>query len=121
MKIAIVGLGAILPGAHSVSAFWSNALAGRSSISQPTAAARFDPARYLNADPNAPDRARVFAGGYVVDRWEFDWRRFRLPPADATAMNPMHFIALSAASEALAGVERLHRENTAVILGASGL
>jgi acyl transferase domain-containing protein len=121
--IAIVGLGAILPGARGVAEFWANALAGRSALRTPLPAARFTEARYL-ADAVAPDqngRARQLTGGYVVDDWEFDWRKFRVPPADAASVNPMQFVALSAAVEALDGVKALPRETTAVLLGASGL
>src|SRR6185503_21184298 len=109
--IAIVGLGAVLPGARSVPEFWSNALEGRASLRLPTAAARFDPARYLSPDPRVPDRTPVCVGGYVTDDWDFDWRQFRVPPADADTFNPLQFIALSAAAEAVAGV-RVHPPET---------
>ncbi len=51
--IAIVGVGAILPDAPDVAAFWANLEHGRYSISdvQPD---RWDPALYYDADPKAP-------------------------------------------------------------------
>jgi acyl transferase domain-containing protein len=59
-------------------------------------------------------------GGFVTDEWRFDWKRFRIPPADLAAVNPLSFATLAAGVEALADV-RIPRETTAVVLGSSGL
>jgi hypothetical protein len=52
--IAIVGMGAVMPDAPSVTAFWENLKNGRYSITDVTAD-RWDPAFYYDADPKAPD------------------------------------------------------------------
>jgi len=53
--IAIVGVGAILPGAPDARAFWANLVAGRSSIAD-VPKERWDPELYYDADPRAPDK-----------------------------------------------------------------
>src|SRR6187402_2509788 len=94
---AIVGLGAVLPGAHDVDAFRACAESASSAIRPPTSGARFKP----DAHPE------LGAAGFVTDGWEFDWRRFHIPPADVRVGNPLSFAALTAGAEALAGVRNL--------------
>ncbi len=48
--IAIVGVGAILPDAPNVPAFWENVKNGRYSITE-VAPDRWDPALYYDSDP----------------------------------------------------------------------
>ncbi|HEX6277474.1 MAG TPA: beta-ketoacyl synthase N-terminal-like domain-containing protein, partial [Polyangiaceae bacterium] len=108
---AIVGLGAVLPGAHDVSAFRARAESASSAIRRASSGARFEP----EAHPE------LGAAGFVTDGWVFDWRRFHVPPADVRVGNPLSFAALAAGAEALAGVRNLPRESTAIVLGASTL
>ncbi|MCA9980349.1 MAG: hypothetical protein KDD89_05940, partial [Anaerolineales bacterium] len=117
--IAIVGLGAILPDAPNVSAFWHNILSKKYSIS-PTPAGRWGAGDYYDPDPQAPDKTYSNIGGWVRG-FEFDWKRFRIPPKVAGAMDEGQQWALTAAADALADYgypERpLDTEHTAVILG----
>ena len=53
--IAIVGVGAILPDAPNVPAFWENIKNGRYSITDVTPD-RWDPHSYYDADPARPTR-----------------------------------------------------------------
>jgi acyl transferase domain-containing protein len=108
---AIVGLGAVLPGAHDVTAFRASAAAASNALRRATSGARFEPEAH-------PD---LGAAGFVTDGWVFDWRRFHVPPADVRVGNPLSFAALAAGAEALAGVKNLPRESTAIVLGASTL
>ena len=62
--VAIVGAGAILPDAPNVAAFWQNVKTGRYSITE-VAPDRWDPARYYDADPAAPDKTYSKIGGWV--------------------------------------------------------
>ncbi len=107
---AVVGVGAVLPGASDVPTLFRAWRAGDSAIRAPKATARFSPAAYPT----------LRVGGFVTDEWRFDWKRFRIPPADLAAVNPLSFATLAAGVEALANV-RIPRETTAVILGSSGL
>ena len=62
--IAIVGVGAVLPDALDVPAFWENLKTGRYSISEVTPD-RWDPAKYYDPDPKAPDKSYSKIGGWV--------------------------------------------------------
>jgi acyl transferase domain-containing protein len=117
--IAIVGLGAILPDAPDVATFWQNILGKKYSIS-PTPEGRWGAGDYFDPDPLAPDKTYSNIGGWVRG-FDFDWKRFRIPPKVAGAMDEGQQWALTAAAEALADYgypERaLDTEHTAVILG----
>ena len=67
--IAIVGIGAVLPDAANVSAFWENVKQGRYSITE-VSPDRWNPALYYDADPAAPDKCYSKIGGWVRD---YEW------------------------------------------------
>ncbi|MCA9973481.1 MAG: acyltransferase domain-containing protein, partial [Anaerolineales bacterium] len=117
--IAVVGVGAILPDAPSAAAFWQNLLDRRYSITD-VPADRWRAADYYDPDPKAPDKAYSKIGGWVRG-FEFDWKRFRIPPRVAAAMDEGQQWALTIAADALADYgypERpLDTERTAVVLG----
>ncbi|PID85814.1 MAG: beta-ketoacyl synthase [Chloroflexi bacterium] len=117
--IAIVGVGAILPDAPNAPAFWQNILNKRYSITD-VPPDRWNPDFYFDPDPYAPDKTYTKIGGWVRD-FEFDWKRFRMPPKVAASMDEGQQWAVTIAAEALADYgypERpLNSEKTAVILG----
>ena len=82
--VAIVGVGAILPDAPDAGAFWSNVSDGRYAISE-VDPARWDPALYYDADPQAPEKTYSKIGGWVRD---WDWDPLRLEAADPAARSP---------------------------------
>ncbi len=86
-SIAIVGLGAILPDAPDVAAFWRNVTSGSYSISE-VSPERWDPALHWDPDPAAPDRTYSKIGGWVRS-WSWDpigWK-LPIPPRVAEAMD----------------------------------
>src|SRR5829696_4137458 len=83
--IAIVGLGAILPEAPCAPAFWDNIVNSRYCISE-VPLERWSVADYYDPDPKAPDKTFSKIGGWVRG-FEFDWRRWRMPPKVAAAMD----------------------------------
>ena len=117
--IAIVGVGAIMPDALDANAFWQNILNKRYSISE-TPSERWSIADYYDPDPKAPDKTYSKIGGWVRG-FEFDWKRFRMPPKVAAAMDEGQQWALTVAADTLADYgypERpLNTDRTAVILG----
>jgi malonyl CoA-acyl carrier protein transacylase len=117
--IAIVGVGAIMPDAPSAAAFWNNIIGKRYSISE-TPPDRWSIADYYNPDPKAPDKTYSKIGGWVTG-FEFDWRRFRMPPKVAAAMDEGQQWAVTIAADALADYgypdKPLDTERTGVILG----
>ncbi len=82
--VAIVGVGAMLPDAPSAPAYWNNIVSGRDSIRE-VPADRWDAASYYDPDPAAPGKTYSKIGGWVQD-FQFDWKRYRVPPRALAAM-----------------------------------
>ncbi|MEW5848271.1 MAG: beta-ketoacyl synthase N-terminal-like domain-containing protein [Myxococcota bacterium] len=117
--IAVVGLGCVLPDALNVRAFWDNTLRGHSAIRE-LRGGGWEWTRYHDPNPSAPDRAHCILGARVED-WVFDWRRFRMPPAEAESINPLQLMVLDAGTQALEGVKVIPRERAGLFLGGTGL
>ncbi|WP_125619695.1 beta-ketoacyl synthase N-terminal-like domain-containing protein [Actinomadura sp. WAC 06369] len=124
--IAIVGAGAVFPGAGSAAELWRNVLAGFDAITD-VPPGRWDPALFY--DPGAygrPDDDRFYCrrGGFVDDVATFDPERFGIEPAAVAAMEPDRLLALRTAAEAVAdagGDDRFpDRERVGVVLGRGG-
>ncbi len=117
--IAIVGLGAILPDALNAPAFWQNIIHKRYCITE-TPPDRWSIADYYDPDPTAPDKTYSKIGGWVRG-YQFDWKRYRIPPKVAAAMDEGQQWAVSIADEALSDYgypnRPLDTERTGVILG----
>ena len=119
--IAIVGLGAILPDAPDAETYWNNLCEGRCSIGE-VPGERWSSAQYFDADHAAPDKTYSKIGGWVRG-FQFDWKRFKVPPRVADAMDEGQQWAVSAAAAALADYghpdRSLDTDRTGVILGAA--
>jgi len=117
--IAIVGVGAILPEAPSATAFWDNVINKRYCIRE-TPPDRWSIDRYYDPDMKAPDKTYSKIGGWVRG-FQFDWKRFRIPPRVTEAMDLGQQWAVTIAADALADygypTRPLNTERTAVILG----
>jgi acyl transferase domain-containing protein len=119
--IAVVGLGAVLPDAPDVPAFWENIKSGRYSITE-TPKDRWDPDLYFDPDPSAPEKTYSKIGGWVRD---FDWTPFEwrlpIPPKVSDAMDRTQKWSIMASREALTDYgwpdRALDPDRTAVILG----
>ncbi|MFZ2361947.1 MAG: beta-ketoacyl synthase N-terminal-like domain-containing protein, partial [Anaerolineae bacterium] len=117
--IAIVGVGAILPDAPNAPAFWQNIKNKRYSIYE-TPPERWSLADYYDPDPSAPDKTYSKIGGWVQG-FQFDWKKHRIPPKVAGAMDEGQQWAVTIAAEALADYgypdRPLDTDRTGVILG----
>ncbi|MCC7446202.1 MAG: acyltransferase domain-containing protein, partial [Anaerolineae bacterium] len=117
--VAIVGVGAILPDAPNAQAFWNNILQKCYSITD-VPPERWSIPDYYNPDPKAPDKTYSKIGGWVRG-FQFDWKRFHIPPKVAAAMDQGQQWAVTIAAEALADYgypdRPLDTKRTAVILG----
>ncbi|MBO2453845.1 polyketide synthase dehydratase domain-containing protein [Actinomadura barringtoniae] len=125
--IAIVGVGAIFPGAGSAAELWRNVRAGVDAITD-VPADRWDPALYYDPEAygRAPQSDRFYCrrGGFVDDLATFDPARFGIMPAAVAGMEPDQLLALRTAAEAIAdagGDERLpDRAKIGVVIGRGG-
>jgi acyl transferase domain-containing protein/NAD(P)H-dependent flavin oxidoreductase YrpB (nitropropane dioxygenase family) len=120
--IAIVGMSALLPGAHDLGRYWSNLLQKLNTL-QEIPAHRWDWRLYFDAEKACADKIYSKWGGFL-EELPFDPTEFGIPPSAAKFIEPMQLLALEAVRRALtdAGCEdgNFDRENTSVIFGASG-
>ncbi len=103
--VAIIGMGATLPGALDVPTFWADQLAGRHHV-RTLPREVWDASRLV--DPTRGDADRPYTGiGAVVRGMRFDPRDFGLPPRVARDLDPCQKAALVTARQALAdaGIE----------------
>jgi acyl transferase domain-containing protein len=117
--IAIVGVGAMLPDAPTAPAFWNNIVTKRYSIIE-TPPNRWSIADYYDPDPSAPDKTYSKIGAWVRG-FQFDWKKYRIPPKVAAAMDDSQQWAVTIADEALTDYgypnRPLDTERTGVIMG----
>src|SRR5579862_2594357 len=119
--IAVVGVGAILPDAPNVAAFWENITKGRYSVTE-VAPDRWDPALYYDADSAAPDKSYSKIGGWVREYvWEPMKWHMPIPPKVVDGMDIAQKWAIACTREALEDYgypkRSLDPDRTAVILG----
>ena len=117
--IAIVGMGCVLPGAGNLPKYWELLAAGR----DPKCPAPPDRWRSdLAYRPGGPEayRSPATLGGFITD-FQYDWRAHKLPPKQVAQADPLQFMLLEAADEALkdAGYDRrqLERAGVGVVVG----
>ena len=110
--VAIVGMGAVFPGAPDLDAFWSNIERGVDAISD-VPPGRVDPV-YFERGAIACKR-----GGFVDAR--FDPIAFGIMPLAAASAEPDQMLALHVAAAAIEDAScAIPRDRTAVILGRGG-
>lgn len=117
--IAILGMGAIYPGAFTIDAFWKLLVSGE------------DPKREAPKDrwnkdlcqqPTTDGKRQSFKslGGYIAD-YVYDWKVNKVPPKQIANANPLQFMLLDAAAQALkqAGYDQrpFDRKKVGVVVG----
>ncbi|HOM01630.1 MAG TPA: SDR family NAD(P)-dependent oxidoreductase [Acetivibrio sp.] len=128
-RIAIVGMGALLPDANNVDSFWSNILSKKVSIREVPENV-LNPDIYYDRDAfrkiNKKDKTytRVIAPVGVDDYTSLS-RKFKIPPAVAEHMDPNQHVAIYCVDQALQSLanSNINKERTAVIMniGAPGI
>lgn len=120
--IAVIGLGALFPGAGSVDAYWQNIASGHDAIAD-ASPQRLD-RRFLDPDATAVDRLATVRGGFVPDEMPFDAGAFGIMPVTLAGSEPDQLFTLAVAARCLEDAGYLHRgldrSRTAVILGRGG-
>jgi acyl transferase domain-containing protein len=105
--IAVVGVGAILPGAKTVEAFWELLASGKSALTE-VSADRWDSTLFYDPTGKKPYRSGSRRGGFITD-YHYDWRRHKVPPKQVANANPLQFMLLDATEQALAQAGYLER------------
>lgn len=123
VPVAIVGVGAILPGAVDVAGFWRNVLDGRDLITE-VPRSHWLVTDYYDPDLSAPDKTYSHRGAFIPPV-DFDPMAFGIPPADLPTIDPAQILALLGAGQVLADVAsygtEVDRFRVGVILGTSTL
>ena len=121
--IAIVGMGALFPGAPDLATFWRNIRDGVDAIDD-APASRLDPVWFEPAAEASAGRFGCRRGGFVAERDAvFDPGRYGVMPSAADAADPDQLLGLKVADAALADITsgRLpDRERIGVIVGRGG-
>ncbi|MFP4104215.1 type I polyketide synthase, partial [Coleofasciculus sp.] len=120
--IAIVGIACQYPDANSPIQLWENALSQRQAFRQ-IPSKRLNLNDYFSPDPNTPDRTYTSQGA-VIEGYEFDRVKFRVPSHTYHSADLAHWLALDIASKALTDAgfaqgEGLPHDMTGVLVGNS--
>jgi acyl transferase domain-containing protein len=117
--IAVVGLGARLPESPSAEALFENLVAARE-LATVVPGERWDRRIYHQPGDRARYRTYLERGAFVRG-FEANWRRYKMPPKLVERNDPLQFMLLESAMDALeqAGLDPAHleREKVAVIMG----
>jgi acyl transferase domain-containing protein/4'-phosphopantetheinyl transferase EntD len=120
--IAIVGMGAVFPGAADLDTYWHNLSHGVDAIRE-VPAGRLDPV-FFEGDSPALDRFACRRGGFVDGLAMFDPVAFGMMPVSVAAAEPDQLIALSTAAAAIqdaGGPDVIaRREKVGIVIGRGG-
>ena len=94
--IAVIGMGCLMPGSESVEEYWNQLVEGRSGIQPCSEEKDLRPFTDLQGKNYGPE----FQAGFLKG-WEFDWKRHKIPPKQVANANPVQFMVLEAASQAM--------------------
>ncbi|OKI46063.1 type I polyketide synthase [Micromonospora sp. CB01531] len=124
VPIAVIGLGALLPGSPGVDDFWRCVVSGRDLIKgvPPTHWLVDD---YYDPDPTAPDKTYGRRGAFL-DPVAFDPMAYGIPPNQLSAIDTTQLLSLIVADRVLrdatgGSLAQLDRERVSVILGTAPL
>lgn len=117
--VAVIGAGCVFPDAFDVPSFWELLRTGRDARRPAPDERR--PRQFLPKDAAGERRSeRAALGGYVAG-FHYDWQRHRIPPRQIEQADPLQFMVLDAADQALrnAGYDQrpFDRLRTGVIVG----
>ncbi|NIL97509.1 MAG: acyltransferase domain-containing protein, partial [Planctomycetales bacterium] len=117
--VAVIGMGCVLPGASNVAEFWELLLSGRDAKSHATLDRWRTDLAYRPGQP-APYSSPQTLGGFITD-FHYDWRTHKVPPKQIEQADPLQFMLLDAADQAMndAGYDRkeFDRARLGVVVG----
>ncbi|MFD3520078.1 SDR family NAD(P)-dependent oxidoreductase [Streptomyces sp. NPDC058653] len=119
LRVAVVGMAGMFPGAPDLADFWANVLAGKDCVTE-VPAQRWDQERYYAPDGDGEHTPSRW-GGFLPEI-PFDPLRYGIPPASLAAVEPVQLLALEAARRALADAgydaKGTDHARTSVVFGA---
>ena len=122
-SIAVIGLGCVYPGAHSVEELWTNILAGRRYFRR-SPDERLPDRYYYDPDPDVIDKTYCNRMAVLAD-WRFNPTDWRIPPITFEQSDIVHWLALHTAAQAIEDAAldfgKTDRRQVGVILGNSGI
>ncbi len=100
-RIAVIGMGCLFPGAFTVEEFWKQLLNCQSAIEKIPQKKLAERKNHEFTDIKGISYGPEFMGGLLND-WEFDWKKHKIPPKQLANANPIQFMVLDAAAQAMA-------------------
>lgn len=115
--IAVIGVGCVLPGAFHVGAF-IDLLISDVDPKSPVPLERWDASL---PTPGLESHTTPLRGGFLSG-YQFDWKKHRIPPFQVANSNPLQFLLLDAADQALSdsgyAAKSLDRQRVGTLVGA---
>ncbi|MFE4801348.1 SDR family NAD(P)-dependent oxidoreductase [Streptomyces sp. NPDC056708] len=122
VPVAVVGIGALVPGATDAAGYWRIVVGGQDLITE-VPASRWLVEDHYDPDPAAPDKTYARRGAFLPEV-DFDPLAYGVPPANLPATDTAQLLALMVADQVLAdagGLARMDRDRVGVVLGAAAL
>ncbi|MGX5397248.1 SDR family NAD(P)-dependent oxidoreductase [Streptomyces anulatus] len=122
VPIAVVGVGALVPGATDAAGYWRVVTGGRDLITE-VPASRWRVEDHYDPDPAAPDKTYARRGAFLPEV-DFDPMAYGVPPANLPSTDTSQLLALLVADQVLrdaGGTSGIDRDRTGVVLGAAAL
>ncbi len=120
--IAIIGIGAIMPGALSKDEFWQNIQTGKYCITE-IPKSYWDYKLFYSPDHKAEDKLYSKIGGFIPEGFKFNSIKYRIPPQIAKQMDTVQHLAIETTRMALedSGYDKKEFDHNrcAVIIGNS--
>ncbi|WP_228447475.1 type I polyketide synthase [Streptomyces paludis] len=122
VPVAVVGVGALVPGATDAAGYWRIVTGGRDMMTE-VPASRWLVADHYDPDPAAPDKTYARRGAFLPDVG-FDPMAYGVPPTSLPSTDTAQLLALMVADQVLTdagGLPGMDRDRIGVVLGVSAL
>ncbi|MFE3824833.1 SDR family NAD(P)-dependent oxidoreductase [Streptomyces sp. NPDC059092] len=122
VPVAVVGAGALVPGATDAAGYWRIVTGGRDLMTE-VPSSRWLVEDHYDPDPAAPDKTYARKGAFLPDV-DFDPMAYGVPPTSLSATDTSQLLALMVADQVLTdagGLSGMDRDRVGVVLGVSAL
>ena len=122
LKVAIIGMACIFPGAKNLEEYWRNIVLGKDTVTE-VPDERWNKELYYDPTSTAGEMSHSKWGGFIP-KVDFDPLEYGIPPQSLAAIEPTQLLSLMVARQAMehAGYKEgsFNAENVSVIIGAEG-